>query len=204
MAPAAVGIGAAASKMRGPRPSCAPRRPPAPGRARSFSISSIGVARLRLESRPAKWNPYPSAPMMPPLTKMGLPLIPSAVPPAWSIAGPVARKRIKSLPGPPLRMPRIWTSNRSIVVPRRTVRPYPAMPGRTWLNGVIAGAPSGEALPTGVPPTRVTARIARAPRSFRTLASPLPARPVPALPSHKKAEGDHPPRNSLRASPHWG
>src|SRR5438270_13782709 len=72
MAPAAVGIGAAASKMRGPRPSCAPGRPPAPGRARSFSISSIGVARLRLESRPAKWNPYPSAPMMPPLTKMGM------------------------------------------------------------------------------------------------------------------------------------
>ncbi len=86
-----------------------------------FSISSIGV--IPATGSFANCQAYASAPMTLPSMKIGEPLMP-AITPARFTTGESICARMRFCPGPMLCMtPTISTSNFSIFVPSKTVRP---------------------------------------------------------------------------------
>ena len=121
---APIGIGA----IRGPGAS-APR-------AVASTISPIGVmpAMGSVANEPSA---YDTAPIILPSTYTGLPLMP-AMTPVLARGPPLSLAMIRSRCGPTFERttPRMCASNSSIVVPWKTVRPTPAMPGCTSSIGM--------------------------------------------------------------------
>ena len=103
------------------------------------------------------------------MTYTGLPLMPSATPPVWSISGPSARTSTSAPPGASdvCCTSMTVTGNVTMSVPRTTVRACPTIPGCTWDSGRIGSAAA--AVPAVASPAAAAAAAAAAARAVRRL-----------------------------------